>query len=110
MDKPLTLAEKILLARHRLKEDQKAFGNRFGVSRYAVKDWERDATKPTRHLDKLREIFAQMLGDDEQGDYESVAYQLVLPFEEPLRLELRILPRNEKSVSLGILGRRRKAS
>ena len=107
MDKTLTLAEKILVSRNRLGEDQKTFGKRFGVSRYAVKDWERGATQP-RHLEKLREIFAQMLGDEDEESHESVEYQLILPFDEALKLELRVQPQSETAVRLGLVGGRRK--
>jgi DNA-binding XRE family transcriptional regulator len=108
---PITLAEKIYIARNRLGEDQDQFGKRFDVTRFAVIDWEKGTTKPRRpeHKAKLKQIFTEMFGDEDEDSYESVAYQLVLPFDDPVKLEFRVLPQSETSVRFSVEARRRKA-
>jgi len=105
--KPLTFSEKILLARNRLKEGQKAFGERFGVSRFAVKDWEKGKEPSIDHRTKLLPLISQMLGEEGGDVFEKVAYQLVLPFNEPVQVEFRILPKSETSVGFAIEAKKR---
>ena len=107
---PITLAEKILIARTRLGEDQDEFGKRFDVTRFAVIDWEKGTTAPRpKHKAKLKQIFTEMFGDEDEDSYESVAYQLILPFDDPVKLEFRVLPQSETSVRFSVEARRRKA-
>jgi DNA-binding XRE family transcriptional regulator len=105
----LSFSEKTLIARTRLGENQEAFGNRLGVTRFAVAGWEDGTTKPqTEARSKLKQLFVEMFGDEEDAMYESVAYQLFLPFDDPVKVEFRIMPQSEKGVRLGVEAKRRK--
>lgn len=84
---PISLAEKILLTRHRLGEEQKDFGKRFDVKRWMVNQWERGKALPkSEHLAKLQELFRSILGDEEETQVKRVTYQLLLPFELDFRM------------------------
>ncbi len=107
---PITLAEKILIVRNRLGETQRVFGERFGVTRFAVKAWESGSFTPKpQHYAKLKQMFVQVFGDEDEDTYESVNYQLILPFADPVKLEFRVLPHSERNVRFTIEGKRRKA-
>ena len=106
--KPINLAEKILLARLRLGEDQAAFAKRFKVKRLAVGEWERGTNLPGgERLAQLTQIFRDVLPDLEEGRFESVSYQLFLPFDEPVKLDFRITPHGEDRVGFAVQVKRK---
>jgi DNA-binding XRE family transcriptional regulator len=104
---PINLAEKILLARRRLREEQPDFGKRFDVKRWMVNQWEKGKVIPKpEHLAKLTQLFKELFDDDE-GQVESVTYQLFLPFDEPVKLDFRISPYSETKVGLAMQVKRK---
>jgi len=93
----LTTAEKVLLARKRLGEDQTDFADRFKVKWLAINRWEKGEVDPKpEHLRQLRQLFREVLHDEED--------QLVLPFDEPIDVDLRIGP---QAVQIAVEIRRR---
>lgn len=95
---PISLAEKIKRHRQSLGESQERFGERFGVQRLTVGNWERGTTPNGKHLTALnRQLDGQA---EEQG--ESLTYQLLLPFDRPINLELRVSPQRADTIHLEV--------
>jgi len=104
---PINLAEKILLARRRLHEEQPVFAARFQVKKLTVVDWEKGKQPNPDHLATLKQIFKQVLPDLDDEQFESVTYQLFLPFDEPVKLNFRISPHSEKDVGFAVQVKRK---
>jgi hypothetical protein len=105
---PINLAEKILLARRRLHEEQPVFAARFKVKKLTVGDWERGKIQPNPdHLVMLKQIFKEVLPDLDDEQFESVTYQLFLPFDEPLKMDFRISPHTEDRVGFAVQVKRK---
>lgn len=102
-----TLAERIFLARRRLGENQTVFGTRFNVKRLSVNKWE-DGTVPSReHLVQLQRLFKDLFDDETRLHNQEPAYQMLLPFDQPVNLEFRISPHSAQEVSLEVQIRRK---
>jgi transcriptional regulator with XRE-family HTH domain len=106
----LNTPEKIVVTRKRLGETQEKFGERFSVKKLTVTQWERGESDPTpEHLALLRALFQEVLGEEDESQFETAAYQLMLPFDEPVKIEFSLSPLGPERVRFG-LEVRRKAS
>ena len=104
----LTIAEKIAVSRRRLDETQEVFGTRFNVKKLTVSQWESGESAPKRkHLAVLNELFKQVLGEEDQSKVETAAYQLLLPFDQPVNIDFRVSPNTAESVRLAVEIRRK---
>lgn len=100
---PLTIPEKIMIVRRRLGESQQVFGERFKVKQLTVTQWERGEFNPRpEHLSALNEIFRDMLGEEDDSKTETAAFQLLLPFDQPVQMDLRVFPSSAKAVRCAI--------
>jgi transcriptional regulator with XRE-family HTH domain len=104
---PISLAERILLTRRRLAEKQQVFGERFAVKPLTVNQWENGTMPNPDHLAKLKQLFKDILGDEEDTPVESVTYQLLLPFDEPVKLDFRMSPHSTDKVNLTVQVKRK---
>jgi len=105
---PISLAEKILLARRRLGEEQRVFAARFSVKKGAVGQWESGIMQPKpEHHTQLAQIFRDVLPDLDEERFESVIYQLFLPFDEPVKMDFRISPHSEDRVGFAVQVKRK---
>lgn len=100
----LTFAEKIALTRKRLKETREAFAARFEVQALAVTKWENGESAPRseEHRAKLIQLFRSVLREEDEAQFETAAYQLQLPFDEPVRIDFRVSPLSAGRVRLGV--------
>jgi DNA-binding XRE family transcriptional regulator len=80
------LPQRIKRYRRSVGENQTEFGKRFGVQRLTVTKWEKGTRPNSDHLPQL----TQLLSDREAAQGESLTYQLLLPFDQPINLELRV--------------------
>jgi len=100
------LRKNLALTRRRLREEQPEFGKRFKVKRWMVNQWEKGKVQPKpEHLTKLTQLFKEVF--DDEGQFESVTYQLLLPFDEPVKLDFRISPHNETKVGFAVQVKRK---
>jgi DNA-binding transcriptional regulator YiaG len=84
----LNIAEKIVIVRKRLHETQEVFGARFNVKKLTVNQWEGGASTPTHaRLALLKKLFQEVLGEEDESQFKTPAYQLLLPFDEPIKLD-----------------------
>lgn len=89
-----SLAERIRLYRQANEETQQQLADRLGISRGTLINWEKGEFPPG--LGKLVE---------EMYEAEKTAgqtYQLKLPFEQPIDLEVRISPRRATAIRLDV--------
>ncbi|MGO9316482.1 MAG: helix-turn-helix domain-containing protein [Terracidiphilus sp.] len=100
----LTDAEKIAITRKRLGETQEAFAARFNVQALAVTEWEGGKTIPrnAQHRAMLTQLFQRVLHEEDESQFETVAYQLNLPFDEPVRIDFRVSPLDKGRARLGV--------
>jgi transcriptional regulator with XRE-family HTH domain len=104
----LTIAEKIALTRRRLGETQEAFADRFNVQPLAVNKWESGESTPRGERGAaLNQLFQTVLHEGSESQMESAAYQLLLPFDEPVKIDLRISPHSSDRVRFAVEIRRR---
>jgi transcriptional regulator with XRE-family HTH domain len=104
----LTIAEKIVITRKRLEETQEIFGARFSVKKLTVNQWESGASTPTQqHLDRLKELFQVVLGEQDGSQLEIAAYQLLLPFDQPVNIDFHVAPHSAQGVRLAVEIRRK---
>lgn len=104
----LTVAEKIIIARKRIGETQEKFAERFHVKKLTVTQWERDESAPApEHLIQLKALFQEFLEEDDEAQFDTAAYQLSLPFDEPVKIEFRISPLSPERVRFGLEVRRK---
>jgi transcriptional regulator with XRE-family HTH domain len=94
VEQELNLGQRIRRYRKQMGESQEAFGRRFGVKRLAVANWEKGATPNGKHLPEVE----RLIRDGETRSTESVTYQLLLPFDEPINLEVRMSPRHADTI------------
>jgi transcriptional regulator with XRE-family HTH domain len=92
------LAQRIRRCRQNLQESQSQFAKRFGVTPLAVGNWERGTPPRRKHLTHL----TPLLEDSGHAQSESLTYQLQLPFEQPIDLELRISPQRADTIHLEV--------
>ncbi len=99
----LSLAQRIRNARRYLRESQEEFGNRFGVRRGTVGEWE-TGTRPSKHLRQVE----QFLKEQGESQGESVTYQFPLPFDQAINFECRVSPtKSANSVNFHVQIKRR---
>ena|SRR5258706_9932558 len=92
----LPISEQIKSFRRRLNENQGTFGARFGVTALTVGNWERGVFEPSsRHLSR---VTAAMTQPQSTAERVGIPYQLELPFDQPIELELRITARSADTV------------
>jgi transcriptional regulator with XRE-family HTH domain len=81
--------------RRRLGHTQEELAQRIGVTRPAVNRWETKGIIPTgEHITRL----AEYLSTGPESQDESHTYQLVLPFDQPINLELRVSPHRADAI------------
>jgi transcriptional regulator with XRE-family HTH domain len=80
------LPQRIKRYRRSRGESQETFGKRFGVQRLTVTNWEKGTQPNSNHRPQL----IQLLGDKEEAEGEGTTYQFLLPFDQPINLELRV--------------------
>jgi transcriptional regulator with XRE-family HTH domain len=106
----LNLAEKIAVTRGRLRETQETFAARFGVRALAVTNWENGKSEPKKkHRPALDQLFRSVLDEEDDSEFESASYQLQLPFDEPVKIDIRFSPLAADRVRLGMQIRRKLA-
>src|SRR5260370_591648 len=88
MNPELGFSDRILNYRKSHGESQTAFGSRFGVSRLTVSNWEM-GSEP--HRKRYSEVI-RFLEDAAKEDPKASGYQLLLPFDPPFEIELKISP------------------
>jgi transcriptional regulator with XRE-family HTH domain len=105
----LSYAEKIFLVRKRLGQTQEEFARRFNVQKLAVTQWESGGAEPRdeRHRALLVQLFRDVLHEEDDSTFETAAYQLNLPFDEPIKVDFRVLPIGPGRVRLGVQIKRR---
>jgi DNA-binding XRE family transcriptional regulator len=91
---PNGLAQKIRSHRRRSGESQENFGKRFGVRRLTVINWEKGVRPSSRHLPQVIEE----LNAEEDVRSEELTYQLLLPFDQPIHLDLKVLPQTADTI------------
>src|SRR5215471_9343183 len=90
------LPEKIKRYRKNRGESQTEFGLRFGVKRLAVANWEnRRSTPNVSNLPKLFELLTEQA-------CEGPTHQLLLPFDPPVGVTLKISPRSDDTIHFEI--------
>ncbi len=95
------LGQRIRLHRVSRGETQEEFAVRLGVCRSTVTNWERGI---------LPEPFATLIQEIEDAQRAGgQTYQLSLPFDDPMDLEVRIYPKKPDSIRLEV-DRKQKAS
>lgn len=93
-------AERVKAHRRRTGQTQQALATKLGVSRLAVINWEKGVW-PGKNLTLLTE---ELRTTEQQGTgapfepSELLAYQLILPFDEPISVSLRVGPRTAGSL------------
>jgi transcriptional regulator with XRE-family HTH domain len=106
----LTIAERVVLVRRRLDETQEKFGLRFDVKKLTVNQWESGGSIPTQeHQVRLKKLFQEVLEEEDESEFESAAYQLLLPFDQPVRIDFRVSSATTDRVRVSV-GLRRKVS
>jgi transcriptional regulator with XRE-family HTH domain len=91
----LNYGQRIRAHRRKMGHTQENLAERIGVTRPAVNRWEKRGTMPTgKHMDKLVEY----LNTDPGSQNERHTYQLELPFDQPINIELRISPQRAESI------------
>jgi transcriptional regulator with XRE-family HTH domain len=105
---PNGLGQRIRRCRRTLGENQEVFGARFGVKRLTVINWESGTQPNGSHLPTL----TQLLKEEEakQTHTESRTYQLQLPFDQPINLELRVFPQRADTIHVEVQLLKREAS
>lgn len=94
---PNDLAQRIKDCRLNLRESQKVFGKRFGVTHLAVGNWER-GTRPHRRHETALVLLLKDAHTKEQ--HHDPTYQLQLPFDQPINLELKISPQRADTLQV----------
>jgi transcriptional regulator with XRE-family HTH domain len=87
-------AQEIRRYRKSLGESQKSFGKRFGVKRLTVGNWERGTVPNSKHLPPL----TQEMNERGKAKGEEGTYQLILPFDQPISLELKMSPQKAETI------------
>jgi hypothetical protein len=84
------------------------FGARFNVKKLTVSKWESGEFTPKHeHLALLNSLFQQVLGEEDDPNVETAAYQLLLPFDQSVNVDFRVSPHSAESVRLAVAVRRR---
>lgn len=104
----LSMAEKIVLVRRRLGQTQEKFGERFNVKQLTVTHWEKGTFAPTgEHLAQMTRLFQDVLGEEDESQFETAAQQLLLPFDQPVKIEFHVSRLGPDRVRFGVQIRRR---
>lgn len=104
----LSIPEKIVIVRRRLGETQEKFGERFRVRKLTVNQWETDVATPKHeHLTILNGLFQRILGEEDESKIETAAYQLLLPFDQPVNIDLRMSPNTAETLRVAVEIRRK---
>lgn len=105
----LSDAEKIALTRKRLRETREIFAARFKVRALAVTKWENGEASPRsqQHRAILAQLFQSVLHEEDDSQFETVTYQLNLPFDQPVGIDFRVLPLGPDRVRLGVQVKRK---
>lgn len=99
----LSLPEKIVIVRKRLGETQETFGERFQVRKLTVNHWESGTATPKHeHLNLLNLLFRDVLGEEDESTVESATYQLILPFDKPVNIDVRLSPNRATNVRCAV--------
>lgn len=94
------LGERIRLHRIRRGETQQELADRLGIHRSTINKWENG---------QLQEELAALIQEmDSETDADGKTFQLSLPFDDPMDLEVRIYPKKPDSIRLEV-ERKRKA-
>lgn len=99
----LAISEKIVITRRRLAETQATFATRFNVKKLTVVQWENGVSVPDReHAALLATLFQEVLKEEDPGQILTDNLQRLLPFNEPLKIELRFSPSSAEKVRLDL--------
>jgi transcriptional regulator with XRE-family HTH domain len=79
-------------------ESQTKFGDRFGVKRLAVANWEKGSKPNSDHLPQL----TQLLTAGTEQACEGAMHQLLLPFDPPISVALKISPQSNDTIHFEI--------
>ncbi len=90
----LALAERIKLHRIRQGETQEDLADRLGVHRSTINKWENGGLP-----EELATLIQEM---DASADIEGKTFQLSLPFDDRIDLELRVYPKKPDSIRLEV--------
>lgn len=97
------LPQQIKRFRKQHGESQTKFGIRFGVRRLAVAKWEKGIKPNSNHLPKL----IGLLTSETEPACGGVTHQLLLPFDPPFSVALKISPYSSDTIHFEIHLKRR---
>jgi DNA-binding XRE family transcriptional regulator len=96
------LPQRIKHYRRNLGESQETFGKRFGVKRLTVTNWEKGTQPNSNHRPQLIQLLS-----DKGAQGEGTTYQLLLPFDQAINLEVRVSAQKADTIHFEVQLRRK---
>lgn len=95
---------RIIRCRKKIGWTQFTAAEKMGVQRTSLSRWENGHEMPSgENMTKLRDVLGVPIGSNEDLDApEPTTYQLLLPFDRPIGIELKVAPQRADTVQFQV--------